>query len=187
MTESREIISSKNHLGLVYQLSKRSTLAETLLREILVETRIKYGPMDLLAATCLNNLGFVLKSQAKNDQSKLMYEEALDIRTAILGMKHPETIVSMHNLAELLIACGENDRASKLQHKILEIIDKSDDKTKTIDNSGMSSNTKDQSTNKIISTDASVTRTEKSNTSGNPATNSLNNGSVKPSTRLKRK
>ena len=181
ITELREIISSKNHLGLVYQLSKRAKLAETILRETLEETRIKYSSMDLLTATCLNNLGYVLKVQIRNDESKLMYEEALDIRTSILGTKHPETIVSMHNLAELLITSGENEKASKLQHQILEVIDKNDDKI----NSNTVNGNNSQSSNSIIDNNLSVTKTQQSNRS---STNiSLDNNVVKPSTRCKKK
>lgn len=181
ITELREIISSKNHLGLVYQLSKRAKLAETILRETLEETRIKYSSMDLLTATCLNNLGYVLKLQIRNDESKLMYEEALDIRTSILGTKHPETIVSMHNLAELLITSGENEKASKLQHQILEVIDKNDDKI----NSNTVNGNNSQSSNSIIDNNLSVTKTQQSNRS---STNiSLDNNVVKPSTRCKKK
>lgn len=181
ITELREIISSKNHLGLVYQLSKREKLAETILRETLEETRIKYSSMDLLTATCLNNLGYVLKLQIRNDESKLMYEEALDIRTSILGTKHPETIVSMHNLAELLITSGENEKASKLQHQILEVIDKNDDKINPNTVNGNNS----QSSNSIIDNNLSVTKTQQSNRS---STNiSLDNNVVKPSTRCKKK
>ena len=137
--------------------------------------------MDLLTATCLNNLGYVLKSQVKNDQSKLMYEEALDIRTSILGTKHPETIVSMHNLAELLITSGENEKASKLQHQILEIIDKNEDKV----NSNSVDGHNDQSSNKIIDNNMSVTKTQQSNKSSSSI--SLDSNVVKPSTRLKKK
>ncbi len=136
--------------------------------------------MDLLTATCLNNLGYVLKLQVQNDQSKLMYEEALDIRTSILGTKHPETIVSMHNLAELLIASGENEKASKLQHQILEIIDKSDDEV----NSNSVDGNSGQSSNKIIDNNISVTKTQQSNKSSSI---SSENNVIKPSTRLKKK
>lgn len=147
--------------------------------------------MDLLTATCLNNLGYVLKSQAKNDESKLMYEEALDIRTSILGTKHPETIVSMHNLAELLIVTGDNEKASKLQHQILEIVGKSNDSKDDIAISGNnSSNSSDQIPKKTINNITSVTKTQQSTKNDKDKNNnedtSLDTNTVKPSTRKKK-
>lgn len=73
-------------------------------------------------ATALNNLGIELKARAHFDEASALYEEALQIRTVKLGAAHSETIVIMHNLAELLLAQGRDAEAATLQNKILDII-----------------------------------------------------------------
>lgn len=52
-----------------------------------------------------------------------MYENAMDIRTAILGSKHPDTIVTMHNIAELYIVMDRIEEATAIQHRILTNLD----------------------------------------------------------------
>ena len=47
----------------------------------------------------------------------------MDIRTAILGNKHPDTIVTMHNIAELYIVMEKVEEATAIQHKILKNLD----------------------------------------------------------------
>jgi hypothetical protein len=55
----------------------------------------------------LNNLGLVQKELKRYPEAEASYSEALMIRSSSLGDLHPDTIVSMHNLAELHIAQGE--------------------------------------------------------------------------------
>jgi tetratricopeptide (TPR) repeat protein len=95
---------------------------------------------DSITATTLNNLGILLKSHNRYEDALPIYKEALDIRSKTLGDKHPDTIVSMHNLAELLISSRNEAEASAIQENILEIMEKQS-------NSNKKSNSND--TNKI--------------------------------------
>ena len=51
------------------------------------------------------------------------YREALSIRSQTLGDPHPDTIVSMHNLAELLLVMGKQQEATELQEKIIQLVE----------------------------------------------------------------
>ena len=65
---------------------------------------------DNITATTLNNLGYLLKENKRYSESKLYYTEAMKIRVDTLGETHPDSIVSMNNLAECLLAEGKLSR-----------------------------------------------------------------------------
>ena len=97
--------------------------AEDLLLEALSSARTVHGELSSLTATILNNLGVLLKQDpTRIYTAKEYYEEALRIRSYTLGNQHPDTIVSMNNLAELHLALGQEKEARDLQEKILELM-----------------------------------------------------------------
>ncbi len=77
----------------------------------------------LLEATIYNNLGYVLKSQNRFEDSKSAYLKTLEIRKSTLGESHNETIISMHNLAELYLAMGKEEESKKIQEDIMRIVE----------------------------------------------------------------
>lgn len=98
-------------------------VAEELLLEALSSARSVHGEMSSLTATILNNLGVLLKQDpSRISAAREYYEEALRIRSYTLGNQHPDTIVSMNNLAELHLALGQEKEARGLQEKILELM-----------------------------------------------------------------
>ena len=56
-------------------------------------------------------------------EAEKCYREALSIRSQTLGDPHPDTIVSMHNLAELLLVMGKQQEATELQEKIIQLVE----------------------------------------------------------------
>ena len=51
-------------------------------------------------------MGELLKDMGKLEEAKLLYEEALQARRETLGDRHPDTLISISNLADLLRAAG---------------------------------------------------------------------------------
>ncbi|GBG34411.1 Kinesin light chain [Hondaea fermentalgiana] len=71
-------------------------------------------------ATARNNMGLELKLQGRFELAEKEYKEALRIRQAKLGGSHSETIIAMHNLAELYMAWGKDADAHALQQQVLD-------------------------------------------------------------------
>lgn len=96
-------------------------------------------------ATCCNNLGLVLKGLGASvthtcthvrcglhpradtdlcagdtDEAMRLYQRALDAREAAFGETHPDTLVVMHNIAELLGSMGKEEEANRIRSAILE-------------------------------------------------------------------
>ena len=59
-------------------------------------------------------LAQLLKNQAKYDEAKPLWEEALASRKETLGDRHPSTLTSMSSLGSLLQAQGKLDEAEPL-------------------------------------------------------------------------
>lgn len=71
-------------------------------------------------ATARNNMGLEYKLQGMFERAEAEYKEALRIRQEKLGTAHNETIITMHNLAELYVAWGREDQAKALQQQVLD-------------------------------------------------------------------
>ena len=116
--ESKEAMNSQIQVASILNMRAKTEEAEKLLNETLKTARKKFGPSDTLCATVLNNLGLMKKNQKDYASAREFYEEALKIRTTALGDQHPETVVSMHNLAELHLAAGNTKEMAELQNKV---------------------------------------------------------------------
>lgn len=55
---------------------------------------------DTLAS--LSNLAGVLNGQGKYKEADAMHRQTLALREKVLGKKHPDTLMSMNNLASVL-------------------------------------------------------------------------------------
>jgi tetratricopeptide (TPR) repeat protein len=62
----------------------------------------------------LGALGSLLQDQGEYDRALPLLEDCLEKRKRILGDDHPDTLVSISNLADLLQDQGEYDRALPL-------------------------------------------------------------------------
>jgi tetratricopeptide (TPR) repeat protein len=121
--ESKPAITAAISLSSVYKIMGDDVKAENILQSSLETARTVHGDMSSLTATILNNIGILLKkSSDRQAQALIYYEEALKIRTYTLGNQHPDTIISMNNLAELYISMGREKEATKLQEQIIELV-----------------------------------------------------------------
>jgi tetratricopeptide (TPR) repeat protein len=55
------------------------------------------------------------------DEARKLHRETLEIRRRVLGQDHPDTLTSMHNLANAYSSQGRHDEAEKLCRETLEI------------------------------------------------------------------
>ena len=122
--DKKETLTAAVNLSNVYKSTGDLKIAEDLLVEALESARTVHGEMSSLTATILNNLGVLIKRDSSRLlKAKEFYEDALRIRSYTLGNQHPDTIISMNNLAELHLAMGNEKEALALQEKILELME----------------------------------------------------------------
>jgi tetratricopeptide (TPR) repeat protein len=77
------------------------------------------------AAELLNRLGsYRHGALAAYAQARPLYERALAIREKVLGAEHPDTVLSLNNLALLLHTQGDNEGARPLYERALAIREK---------------------------------------------------------------
>lgn len=120
----RDTIVTANNLAALLRLTGRVADAESRLQESLTLCLATHGDLDSLTAQTLNALGLLCKQEKRYLEAKAHYQQALSIRSATLGDAHPDTITSMHNLAELMLEMGDTVGATSLQTQIVQIVEK---------------------------------------------------------------
>jgi tetratricopeptide (TPR) repeat protein len=82
------------------------------------------GPEHPDTATCLNNLGRLLRDHGDLAAARPLLERALAMREKVLGSEHPETAKSLNNLVSLLQAQGDLAAAGPLLERVRAMRDK---------------------------------------------------------------
>ena len=77
----------------------------------------------LRLAGALNSLGLLEKERENHARAGELYEEASALREGALGPAHPDTIASRNNIAENLLAAGDEAKAQEVQRDILRRIE----------------------------------------------------------------
>jgi tetratricopeptide (TPR) repeat protein len=150
--DHKETLKAKIHLASLYRIYNKINESEDMLRKIINIGKKVHGKLDLVTATASNNLGMLLKTTGRYKEAHEFYEDSLRTRSNVLGDGHPDTLISMNNFAELLIAIGEQDKAAVLQQKILDTIgevSKKDDNTNN--NTTNTVNTNNNNDSNIVS------------------------------------
>jgi len=106
------------HLAAAARMQKRYPDAERLLQDAIAALR-KRELGGLGTATGLNNLGFLYKEMGQLARAGEAYEEAWRIREGKLGLRHPDTIAVMHNIAELRFTAGDEEGMNAMRQEIL--------------------------------------------------------------------
>ena len=119
-----EIASAMYTLAAVRRYQNQNEEALRLIRESISMLQEWYGEGSThpVLATAINNLGYHHKVCGELDLAFEPYFEALGMRMQALGEKHPDTIASMNNLAELHLARGDTEKATVIQERILAIL-----------------------------------------------------------------
>eukprot|EP00602_Paraphysomonas_sp_CaronLab_P000015 CAMPEP_0185028022 /NCGR_PEP_ID=MMETSP1103-20130426/13436_1 /TAXON_ID=36769 /ORGANISM="Paraphysomonas bandaiensis, Strain Caron Lab Isolate" /LENGTH=308 /DNA_ID=CAMNT_0027562251 /DNA_START=71 /DNA_END=997 /DNA_ORIENTATION=+ len=121
-TNSKDLLIYGNHLANVMRVLGEKNEAETRLRSILHTSREQRGDWDSITALTLNNLGLVLKQLEDFTGAEKCYAEALEIRCKLYGEKHHDCVITLHNIAELHRARGDEDKAKKVQENIIKLL-----------------------------------------------------------------
>ncbi|CAE7273498.1 klc-2 [Symbiodinium natans] len=108
--------------------------AEQLNRECLTERRSKLGDQHPHTLISINNLAGLLEvdapcgsehalhspARSRLEEAEPLYREALEARRSKLGDQHPDTLISINNLAALLEARGRLEEAEPLYREALK-------------------------------------------------------------------
>jgi len=78
----------------------------------------------LYAATTLNNLADLYRSQGKYEEAGPLYDICLGIYEKALGIDHPCIATVLNNIADLYFSKGNYEKAAKLYKSSLEILEK---------------------------------------------------------------
>jgi tetratricopeptide (TPR) repeat protein len=70
------------------------------------------------------NFGVFLYSQGRYNLSKQMHQHAFEGRIKVLGKEHPDTLMSMNDLASLLESQGKYDEAEPIYRQTLQLSEK---------------------------------------------------------------
>src|SRR4029077_18056393 len=85
----------------LYEREDRHDDSEPLFRRALAIYEKAAGPEHPAAATVLNNLGQVVKSEGRTADAEPLIKRSLAIREKVLGRDHPDVARSLNNLADL--------------------------------------------------------------------------------------
>lgn len=81
------------------------------------------GTNDPLIATMLDKYGSALQEMGRYEKAGSLLERALSIREEALGARHPQTAMSLHNLAVLQGIRGRYAEAERLLKQALDIVE----------------------------------------------------------------
>ncbi len=133
--ERLETVSSMNTLGVACADASNFEEAERLLTEAM-EIQDRVGGRDHpLALEIRSNLAWALYFVAMEEQqshpdlhrprlerSMAIGEEALAGRTRVLGEEHPETLITLANLALTYKALGMSEKAAEMQRREMDLV-----------------------------------------------------------------
>ena len=122
-----EVAATMGHLASVVKLDGDDgpERAKALLQRALASAesgdreRLPTVEREVLRASLLNSLGLLHKQAGELGEAERLYTRSAELREQWLGATHPHTIASLHNLAELARAAGDEPRALHIQHGIL--------------------------------------------------------------------
>lgn len=143
--KDKETLIAQVHLASIYRMQNKNTKAEQLLEDNLAMAIEIFGESDVFVGNIYNSLGLLYKLTKRYSDAETYYKKSIKIRENILGPSHNDTIVARHNLAELLIASGEVEKAAEIQKDIIEVVN---GKNKAMDEKSSLSKAKKQEENK---------------------------------------
>ena len=88
------------------------------------------GEDNMAASSILNSMGMLYKQQGKMERSQDSYERSLKVRSELLGEDHPESMVTRHNLAEIIIAWDKTEQAQELLNRNVALMERRNDEQK---------------------------------------------------------
>ena len=117
--ENLQVATALQHQASVTAKLKQADTARAMYDEARSIVQRKVGEQHLAYAALMNNYGYFLKTQGEFKEAAAFYEHALEIRNKKLDVDHPDSITTLHNLAELRRSEGDEEGAQLLQRDIL--------------------------------------------------------------------
>ncbi|TRX92952.1 hypothetical protein FHL15_006090 [Xylaria flabelliformis] len=104
-----------------YSFLGKFSAGEKLYRHTLEQTKNMPG-RDYPTARILNNLAVILSNQGRYEEAEEVCRQALELSKEVLGIKHPETLVFMNNLAGIFAKTPEKQgEAEEVCRQALEL------------------------------------------------------------------
>ena len=119
-TDYRLTITYSN-LGLINQIQKKYSRAETYYTKSLNIKRKTLPPNDPSLAREINNLATIMVAQGKYSEAEELMKEALSINEKAFGKDDPTVATNLGNLATIYAMQGDYPKAEKLFLRALEI------------------------------------------------------------------
>jgi tetratricopeptide (TPR) repeat protein len=107
----KTVIEAYNNLGEVAMKRGRLGKANSMFKTAMV--RIRSMEETDLTLYIKSNIAVVLKLQGKYRQSIRLYEKVIQGRESLLGTDHSSTLMSMCELGDVYLACGQGDKADE--------------------------------------------------------------------------
>jgi len=106
----------KEMVSCYYALGNYQEYEAALLRALQIEE--KTLGEDLFTSMSLMDLGHLYQMQQKYEQAETYYQRALAMQEKVVGMKHSETVRTIHNYASLLRETGRPEEADTLEARL---------------------------------------------------------------------
>lgn len=117
-----DVLRTKNSLAGVLKSQHNFTEAEDLFRQILASDRRVLGDNDFNTLTSMTNLAEVLLLQGKNtEETRAFAHQTVTLSKEHAGPEHPETMILMDNLANLLAGQQQFDEAEQMSREALKL------------------------------------------------------------------
>ncbi len=111
---AEETLDARRVLAVIYRRQTRLREAAEENREILLLSRVAFGPRHEDTLTAANNLGLVLTYLGEREEAEPLLREVYEQRRSRLGHDHDKTLVSMCNLGLLYYNWGRYREAEPL-------------------------------------------------------------------------
>lgn len=116
-----EVATSLNNLALLLQDAGRNDESLAAFSEACSLYEALLGPSNEKLATCLQNIGGVLRAKGDFVGADRHYRNALSMRTGSFGPDHPQVAISLEKLAGLMRARGRLGEAESMMRRALAI------------------------------------------------------------------
>ena len=111
-----EVLKIMINLGHVYDRQSRYDEAEKLYKQVLIDKEKTPGGIEFEA---MESLADVFAHQERFDEAEKLYKRVLDNNEKTWGPTHPETWITVQNLAVLCSRQGQYDEAERLYERAL--------------------------------------------------------------------
>ena len=117
--EHANTLKALNSLALLYLEQKRFDEAEPMFKDVL-RVRRRRSPKHPDTLISINNLAILCRRMGKIDESIALHEEAVELRTEVLGEDHPDSLTSKAYLALTYLEAGRRNEGMSLLEEVYE-------------------------------------------------------------------